>query len=140
MGCEELRIHADMARVLRAAGWVVHEPPDMRKAGPWTTESDIGVRCRYWEGGTSTATYAGQRPLYRPRPPAKSYEWSARLFGSRKYADREGGTASTMEEAMKRADEALLRLMSASWKRRLANREATPCGGDGLYLPCEEEA
>jgi hypothetical protein len=131
-------LHIEMAKALRAAGWVVHKPPDLMVAGPWEFESRVGSSKRLWEGGNSMATYAGPEcPRVPPRKSPKTYHWTARLFGARKGSGREGGYAKSLEAAKADADEALLRLLIDARKVRLCCTEKPEPAGvsEDLYLP-----
>tara|TARA_Y100000310_G_C20600670_1_gene772842 strand:+ start:296 stop:715 length:420 start_codon:yes stop_codon:yes gene_type:complete len=137
---EEEKIHRQMAAVLHEAGWIIKEPVDLLIARPWCEESEIGARSRDWEGTSSTAAYAGQTPMARPRPKARHYTWWARLFGG-KIRHKMSGKADSMKEAMDAADEALLLLLRDARELRLrVARERTeePSTKGALWLPRDE--
>ena len=116
---DERRIHQEMAKVLRDAGWIVTSPPDTLTAGPWSKPCRLGMRDRKWEGTNSMAAHASPQPCRNPpvKQP-KHYDWWARLFKAGKY-DRRQGRELTMGTRMDAADKALLELLTRAREQRV---------------------
>lgn len=135
----------EMVSALRAQGYKVHLPPDLRVAGPWEKGTG-GHWTRAWEGGSTTAAWVGFK---RCRQVGRCcaldecngcgvWTWHASLVGTRMHGGARG-QADNPEEAKLDADEALMRLLKEAREKRLSRipcRVAKP--SERLMLPQEK--
>jgi len=113
---------------LRARGYRIIPPRDLRVAGPWQSKS--GSRwVRAWEHSSVTAASIRQVSAGCGAPGCaceghdRAYRWIASLFGTA-YRSGRRGMVGSLECAQTAADQALLELLSEARVVRLEQMEA----------------
>ena len=121
---------AEMVEHLRAAGYKIQVPADLREAGPWSLSRSCVLQDsweRPWLGSTMSKA-ATVWKIYKSRT-EHEYKWCVRLVGTNQY-NATCGYALTREDAMSQADEALVTLLAGARALRLGKVAGCHPGGN----------